>query len=69
MEEEGLPGGPDIRNPPANVETQRHGFDPWVRKIPWCRKWQPTPILLPGESHGQRSLVGYSAKSQTRLNT
>ena len=45
----GFPGGPDVRNPPANVETQRHGFDPWVRKIPWCRKWQPTPILLPGD--------------------
>ena len=35
-------------------------FDPWVRKIPWRRKWQPTPVLLPGESHGQRSLAGYS---------
>ena len=35
-------------------------FDPWVRKIPWRRKWQPTPVFLPGESHGQRSLVGYS---------
>ena len=38
----------------------RHGFDPWVGKIPWRRKWQPTPVFLPGESHGQRSLVGYS---------
>ena len=35
-------------------------FDPWVGKIPWRRKWQPTPVLLPGKSHGQRSLVGYS---------
>ena len=35
-------------------------FDPWVGKIPWRRKWQPTPVFLPGESHGQRSLVGYS---------
>ena len=34
-------------------------FAPWVRKIPWRRKWQPTPVLLPGESHGGRSLVGY----------
>ena len=32
----------------------------WVRKIPWRRKWQPTPVFLPGKSHGQRSLVGYS---------
>ena len=39
---------------------KRHGFDPWVRKIPWRRAWQPTPVLLPGESHGQRSLPGYS---------
>ena len=36
------------------------GFDPWVGKIPWRRKWQPTPVFLPGESHGWRSLVGYS---------
>ena len=39
---------------------QETRFDPWVGKIPWRRKWQPTPVLLPGESHGQRSLVGYS---------
>ena len=39
---------------------KRRGFDAWVRKIPWRRKWQPTPVLLPGESHDQRSLVGYS---------
>ena len=36
-------------------------FNPWVGKIPWRRQWQPTPVLLPGESHGQRSLVGYSS--------
>ena len=34
--------------------------DPWVRKIPWRRKWQPIPVFLPGESHGQRSLASYS---------
>ena len=39
---------------------RRRGFDPWIRKIPWRRKWQPTAGILPGESHGQRSLVGYS---------
>ena len=39
---------------------RRCGFVAWVRKIPWRRKWQPTPVLLPGEPHGQRSLVGYS---------
>jgi len=36
-----------------------------VRKIPWRRAWQPTPVFLPGESHGQRSLVGYSKESDT----
>ena len=35
-------------------------FSPWVRKIPWRRKWQPTPGFLPGEPHGQKSLAGYS---------
>ena len=39
---------------------RRLGFDPWVRKISWRRKWQPTPVFLPGKSHGRRSLVGYS---------
>ena len=38
----------------------RPEFDPWIGKIPWRRKWQPSPVLLPGKSHGQRSLVGYS---------
>ena len=39
---------------------RRHGVSLWVRKIPWRRKWQPTPVFLPGKSHGQRSLAGYS---------
>ena len=39
---------------------KRWGFDPWVRKIPWRRKWQPAPVFLLGKSHGQGSLVGYS---------
>ena len=42
------------------LQFGRPGFDPWVRKIPWRRKWQPSPVLLPGKSHGRRSLVGYS---------
>ena len=49
-----------VKNPSANARDKRCGFDPWVWKIPQRRKWQPTPVLLPGESHGQRSLVGYS---------
>ena len=39
---------------------RRFGFNPWVGKIPWRRQWHPTPVLLPGKSHGQRSLVGCS---------
>ena len=38
---------------------KRHRFDPWVGRIPWRRAWQPTPVFLPGESHGQKNLVGY----------
>ena len=38
----------------------RLGFNPWVRKIPWRTARQPTPVFLPGESHGQKSLMGYS---------
>ena len=38
---------------------RRRKFDPWVGKFPWRRVWQPIPVFLPGESHGQRSLVGY----------
>ena len=43
----------------SGKETACNRFDPWVRKIPWRRKWQPTPVFLPGKSHGQRSLAGY----------
>ena len=50
-----------VKNLPANAgDVKRCGFDPWVGKIPWSRAWQCTPIFLPGESYGQRSLVGYS---------
>ena len=49
-----------VKNPFAMRETGRLEFDPWVGKIPWRRAWQPTPLFLPGESHGQRSLAGYS---------
>ena len=41
---------------------QKTGFDPWVGKIPWRRKWQPTPVFLRGESHGLKSLAGYSPR-------
>ena len=51
-----------VKNPP--VKAGRHksrGFNPCGQKIPWRRAWQPTPVFWPGESHGQRSLAGYSA--------
>ena len=44
----------------STCQCRRRKFDPWVGKIPWRWKWQPTPVFLPGESHGQRSLAGYS---------
>ena len=46
-----------VKNPPAVQET---GFDSWVGKIPWSREWQPTPVIVPGESHGERSLASPS---------
>ena len=54
--------GSVIKNPPTNVRDLGSipGSDPWVRKIPWRRKWQSIPVRLPGEFHGQRSLAGYS---------
>ena len=52
-----FPGGSDSK---ASEQRGGPGFDPWVGKIPWKRKWQPTPVLLSGKSHGRRSLAGYS---------
>ena len=57
----GLPGGASGKEPTCQCgRHKRQGFDPWVGKIPWRRAWQPTPVFLPGEPHGQRSLVSYS---------
>ena len=42
----------------STCQCRRHEFDPWVRKILWSRKWQPTAVFLPGKFHGQRSLMG-----------
>ena len=44
----------------STCQSRKHGFNPWIRKILWRRKWQPTPVFLPGKSHGRRSLAGYS---------
>ena len=53
----------------STCQCRRHGFDPWVRKIPWSRKWQPTLIFLPGKSHGQWSLAGYSPLGHREMDT
>ena len=52
------PGG--LNGKESACQCRRCGFDPWVREILWRREWLPTPVFLPGKSHGQRSLVGYS---------
>ena len=49
-----------FRGKESICQCRRCGFDPWLRKIPWRRKGQPTPVFSPGKPHGQRSLVGYS---------
>ena len=56
-----LPAGAVAKNSACQCRRcERLRFDPWVGKIPWRREWQTAPIFLPGESHGQGSLVGYS---------
>ena len=50
-----------VKNSPAPCRRcRRRGFGPWIRKISWREAWQPTPVFLPGESRGQKSLAGYS---------
>ena len=53
-----VPGGTSGKE--STCQCRRHGFNPWVGKIPGRRAQQPTPVFLPGESYGQRSLAGYS---------
>ena len=56
-----FPGGASGKEPSCQYRRlKRCGFDPWVGKIPWRRAWQATLVFWPEESHGQRSLVGYS---------
>ena len=58
---QGFPDDASGKEPTCQCRSQRRlRFDPWVRKIPWRRAWQPPPVFLPGESHGPRSLMGYS---------
>ena len=61
----GFPGGSDSKEPTCYSEDQ---IDPWVRKIPWRREWQPTPVFFPRESHGQKSLAGYSPWGYKNVN-
>ena len=59
----GFPGGASGKEPACQCRRcKRRGFDPWVRK-----EWLPTPVFLPGESHGQRSLAGYSPQGCKEL--
>jgi len=58
-----------IKKQPAMRETPDTLVGSWVGKIPWRRKWQPTPISLPEKSHGQWCLVGYSPKGHKESDT
>ena len=62
---EGFPGGSVVKNLPANVGDA--GLISGSGRSPRKRKWQPTPVLLPGNSHGQRSLAGYSPRVYKRV--
>ena len=63
----GFPGGSDCKKSVSNAGDP--GLIPRSGRPPWRRKWQPTPVFLPAESHGQRSLAGYSPWGYTELDT
>ena len=64
----GFPGGTSGKEPACQCRRHKKlGFDPRVGKILWRRAWQPTPVFLPGESYGQRSLVGYKSIGLQRV--
>ena len=66
----GFPGGGSSKEPTCLCRKhKRCRFNPWVEKIPWRRKWQCTPVLLPGKLHGQRSLEGYSPCGHKKSDT
>ena len=56
-----------LKNPTTNAGDARDVFNPWAGKIPWRRKWKPTPVFLPGESHRQRSWMGYRSWGRREL--
>ena len=67
----GFPGGPSGKEPACQCRRhERRGFSPWTGKVPWRGAWQqPTPVFLPGGSHGQRSQAGYSPWGHTESET
>ena len=62
VEYRGFPGSSEVKASACNAGDP--GSIPGLGRFPWRRKWQPTPVFLPGESHGQRSLVGYSPRGR-----
>ena len=63
-----FPGGTSGKEPSYQFRRlKRHWLNPWVKKLPWRRVGQPTPLFLPGESHGQKSLEGYTPWSHKKL--
>ena len=64
-----FPNGSVGKESTCNAGNRGDGFNSWVRKIPRGRKWQPTPVFLPGKSHRQRSCVGYSPPGCRKLDT
>ena len=66
----GLPGGASGEEPASQYSRfKRHWFNPWVRKIPWRRAWEPTPVFLSAKSHGQRILVDYDPQGSRELDS
>ena len=65
-----FPGSTSSKEPACQCRRyERCGFDSWLGKIPWRRAWQPVPVFLPGESDGQKSLVGYSPRGHKQSGT
>ena len=66
----GFPASTSGKEPACQCRKyKRHELDPWVGKIPWRRAWQPIPLFVPEESHGQKSLVGYSPLNHKESDT
>ena len=68
MSHTGFPGGSALENPPEIQEMQKTWVQSLGQEDSWRRAWQPTPVFLPGESHGQRSLAGYSPQGPKESN-